>query len=136
MQSHFNIMRWWMLLWYSCKVSFFFLPKIELRCVSCHDFAASTDLSSGSNNKNSSKWKFSYSYASSSTASGQLGIGNFTFEEIYKSTAKFSPDNHIGEGGFGTVYKGKLNDGSLVAVKRAKKVLYSIDFIFLTISNL
>lgn len=84
--------------------------------------AASTDLSSDSNNKNSSKWKFSSSYASSSTTSGQLGIGNFTFDEIYKSTAKFSPDNQIGEGGFGIVYKGKLNDGTIVAVKRAKKV--------------
>lgn len=88
-------------------------------------FAASTSVSSGSNNKSSSKWKFSYSYPSASTATTseqQLGIVNFSFEEIYKSTAKFSPDNQIGEGGFGTVYKGKLSDGSLVAVKRAKKV--------------
>ena len=49
-------------------------------------------------------------------------MGNFTFEEIYKATAKFSLENKIGEGAFGTVYKGKLNDGTLVAVKRAKKV--------------
>nr|AAT68475.1 calcium/calmodulin-regulated receptor-like kinase [Medicago sativa] len=83
--------------------------------------SSSTDLSSGSSNKNSSKWRFSSSYASSSTTSEQLGTGNFTFEEIYKSTAKFSSDNQIGEGGFGTVYRGKLNDGTIVAVKRAKK---------------
>ncbi|KAI4306654.1 hypothetical protein L6164_029913 [Bauhinia variegata] len=83
----------------------------------------STDASSGSTmtNKSSSRWKFSSSYASSSTASGQLGAGNFSFEEIYKATEKFSPSNKIGEGGFGTVYKGRLNDGSLVAIKRAKK---------------
>ncbi|XP_015932145.1 calmodulin-binding receptor-like cytoplasmic kinase 2 isoform X1 [Arachis duranensis] len=78
--------------------------------------------SSIDSSKSSSKWKFSNSYASSSrTASGQLEIGNFTFEEIYKSTSRFSSENQIGEGGFGTVYKGKLNDGTLVAVKRAKK---------------
>ncbi|MED6113074.1 Calmodulin-binding receptor-like cytoplasmic kinase 1 [Stylosanthes scabra] len=78
--------------------------------------------SSIDSSKSSSKWKFSSSYASSSrTASGQLEVGNFTFEEIYKSTSRFSPENQIGEGGFGTVYKGKLNDGTLVAVKRAKK---------------
>ncbi|XP_027334014.1 calmodulin-binding receptor-like cytoplasmic kinase 1 isoform X2 [Abrus precatorius] len=83
--------------------------------------SSSTDLSSDSF-QSSSKGKFSHSSASSSaTASSQLGMGNFSFEEIYKATAKFSPDNKIGEGGFGTVYKGKLNDGSLVAIKRAKK---------------
>lgn len=47
---------------------------------------------------------------------------NFSIEEIYKATVNFSLQNKIGEGGFGTVYKGKLRDGSVVAVKRAKKV--------------
>ncbi|KAK7305344.1 hypothetical protein VNO77_43249 [Canavalia gladiata] len=83
--------------------------------------SSSTDLSSD-NSKSSSKRKFSHSSASSSTASShQLEMGNFSFEEICKATAKFSPENKIGEGGFGTVYKGKLNDGSFVAIKRAKK---------------
>ncbi|KAI4305174.1 hypothetical protein L6164_028557 [Bauhinia variegata] len=82
----------------------------------------STDVSSGSTvTKSSSKSRFSSAYASSSTASGQLGAGNFSFQEIFKATEKFSPNNKIGEGGFGTVYKGRLNDGSLVAIKRARK---------------
>jgi len=85
------------------------------------EFAASTDVSSDSS-KSSSKRVFSHCSASSGTASSKLGMGNFTFEEIYKATAKFSLENKIGEGAFGTVYKGKLNDGTLVAVKRAKKV--------------
>ncbi|KAE9594139.1 hypothetical protein Lal_00017066 [Lupinus albus] len=83
--------------------------------------SSATDLSSGNSNKDSSKSNFSHSNASSSTSSTQLGPGNFSFEEIYKATAKFSPENKIGEGGFGTVYKGKLSNGPLVAVKRAKK---------------
>ncbi|KAI9109284.1 hypothetical protein K1719_019907 [Acacia pycnantha] len=83
----------------------------------------STDVSSESNNKNSS-WKFSNSYATSSGTSGQLGMGNFSFEELYKATGKFSADKIIGEGGFGTVYMGKLNDGSLVAIKRSKKTAH------------
>ncbi|KAI9121412.1 hypothetical protein K1719_008445 [Acacia pycnantha] len=44
----------------------------------------STDVSSESN-KNSS-WKFSNSYATSSGVSAQLGMGNFSFEELYKAT--------------------------------------------------
>lgn len=50
---------------------------------------------------------------------------SLTFEEIYKATGNFSAANKIGEGGFGTVYKGKLKNGSIVAVKRAKRVRYS-----------
>jgi len=84
-------------------------------------FAASTEVSSDSS-RSSSKWVLSQSSTSSGTSSSHLGVGNFTFEEIYKATSKFSPDNKIGEGAFGTVYKGRLHDGSLVAVKRAKKV--------------
>ncbi|CAI9101885.1 OLC1v1000032C1 [Oldenlandia corymbosa var. corymbosa] len=45
----------------------------------------------------------------------------FSIEEIYKATKNFSPSLKIGQGGFGTVYKGKLDDGKLVAIKRAKR---------------
>lgn len=51
-----------------------------------------------------------------------VGEGNFSIQEIYKMTDNFSPANEIGDGGFSTVYKGRLRDGSYVAVKRAKKV--------------
>lgn len=85
--------------------------------------AASTDRSSGSTDtKSSSKFKLSGSYGSSTTLSGVIQTSNFSYEEICKATEKFSQANKIGEGAFGTVYKGRLGDGSLVAVKRAKKV--------------
>lgn len=51
-----------------------------------------------------------------------IGAQNLSIEEIFKATGNFSPANIIGEGSFATVYKGRLRDGSLVAVKRAQKV--------------
>ncbi|XP_026656973.2 calmodulin-binding receptor-like cytoplasmic kinase 2 [Phoenix dactylifera] len=49
----------------------------------------------------------------------------FSIADIYKATANFSVENRIGLGGFGAVYKGKLKDGSLIAVKRATKNIYN-----------
>nr|KJB41367.1 hypothetical protein B456_007G101300 [Gossypium raimondii] len=59
---------------------------------------------------------------SNSTKERAPGSMKFTIEEIFKATRNFSPAFKIGQGGFGTVYKGKLDDGTLVAIKRAKKV--------------
>lgn len=63
-------------------------------------------------------------YATSNNSKHTREPGNvkFTLDEIYKATKNFSPSLKIGQGGFGTVYKGRLEDGTLVAVKRAKKV--------------
>ncbi|XP_024314405.1 calmodulin-binding receptor-like cytoplasmic kinase 2 isoform X2 [Brachypodium distachyon] len=48
----------------------------------------------------------------------------FSFQEICLATSNFSEQNRIGRGNFGTVYKGKLRDGSFIAVKRANKNMY------------
>lgn len=42
----------------------------------------------------------------------------FQIQELEKATDNFSPKNFIGRGGFGMVYKGTLNDGTVVAVKK------------------
>ncbi|GAB4828744.1 Cysteine-rich receptor-like protein kinase 43 [Ancistrocladus abbreviatus] len=41
----------------------------------------------------------------------------FSYESLAKATDKFHPNRKLGEGGFGPVYKGKLEDGREVAVK-------------------
>ncbi|GLT51812.1 hypothetical protein SLA2020_251940 [Shorea laevis] len=51
-----------------------------------------------------------------------VGIGprpnTFSYAELRAATDDFSPSYKLGEGGFGPVYKGKLSDGRLVAVKQ------------------
>ncbi|KAF8727655.1 hypothetical protein HU200_018887 [Digitaria exilis] len=42
----------------------------------------------------------------------------FDFPTLQDATENFSENNKIGEGGFGTVYKGILSDGQKVAVKK------------------
>ncbi|KAK6929016.1 hypothetical protein RJ641_005221 [Dillenia turbinata] len=42
----------------------------------------------------------------------------FSLAELSAATANFSPENIIGSGSFGMVYKGKLSDGREVAIKR------------------
>ncbi|MBA0750727.1 hypothetical protein Gogos_002117 [Gossypium gossypioides] len=54
---------------------------------------------------------------------GLISLGNlrnFTFRELQFATDNFSSKNILGTGGFGNVYKGKLGDDTLVAVKRLK----------------
>jgi len=48
-------------------------------------------------------------------------IGNlpiFSYEELRQATNCFHEENELGDGGFGSVYLGKLRDGRTVAVKR------------------
>ncbi|KAJ4710021.1 Receptor-like kinase [Melia azedarach] len=43
---------------------------------------------------------------------------HFSFETLVSATKNFNASNKLGEGGFGPVYKGKLDDGREIAVKK------------------
>lgn len=46
-----------------------------------------------------------------------LSVKTFTLSELEKATDKFSAKRVLGEGGFGRVYQGSMEDGAEVAVK-------------------
>ncbi|KAL2633995.1 hypothetical protein R1flu_005474 [Riccia fluitans] len=47
------------------------------------------------------------------------GVRRFTIDELAKMTSNFDESHIIGIGGFGKVYSGVLEDGRMVAIKRA-----------------
>lgn len=44
-------------------------------------------------------------------------IKRYSYKELRRATGEFSAANKVGEGGFGSVYKGTLKDGKVVAIK-------------------
>ncbi|KAJ6771060.1 RECEPTOR-LIKE CYTOSOLIC SERINE/THREONINE-PROTEIN KINASE RBK2 ISOFORM X1 [Salix koriyanagi] len=57
---------------------------------------------------------------------------NFSLSELHAATDTFSQENLIGEGGYAEVYKGKLEDGQFVAIKRLTRGLpeeMTVDFL-------
>ncbi|KAL3683213.1 hypothetical protein R1sor_001235 [Riccia sorocarpa] len=45
-------------------------------------------------------------------------VPKFSYEQLYLATDRFSESNRVGQGTFGTVYRGTLDDGKKVAVKK------------------
>ncbi|CAM8920408.1 unnamed protein product [Rhodiola kirilowii] len=58
---------------------------------------------------------------SSSTRTYAGTAKTFSYDDIEKATDKFNPSGILGEGGFGLVYSGVLDDGTRVAVKVLKR---------------
>ncbi|XP_042513701.1 probable receptor-like protein kinase At2g21480 [Macadamia integrifolia] len=76
--------------------------------------AGHSSFMSGSKNSGGSQ-KSGYGNLYSST----LGLGRyFSFAELQEATKNFDEKEVIGVGGFGNVYLGTIDDGTLVAVKR------------------
>jgi len=46
----------------------------------------------------------------------------FTAEELQRATDNYNRSRFLGQGGYGTVYKGMLPDGTIVAVKKSKEL--------------
>ncbi|KAG5235127.1 LRR receptor serine/threonine-protein kinase [Salix suchowensis] len=67
-----------------------------------------------------SYWKFCYGHKHTRERGIGLDLktGSFTLRQLKAATENFNSANKIGEGGFGSVYKGELADGTIIAVKQ------------------
>ncbi|OWM81123.1 hypothetical protein CDL15_Pgr007154 [Punica granatum] len=74
-----------------------------------------SSLASGSTN-----WKISsiHEPLSINVATFEKPLRKLTFADLLEATNGFSAESLIGSGGFGEVYKAKLRDGNVVAVKK------------------
>ncbi|XP_004308357.1 PREDICTED: uncharacterized protein LOC101311627 [Fragaria vesca subsp. vesca] len=99
-----------------------FTPSESKSSASFADSVFSYASGAGSERRRVSRYSQEvYANLNESRKERQAGSVKFTMDEIYRATKNFSPSVRIGQGGFGTVYKGRLEDGTLVAIKRAKK---------------
>lgn len=73
-----------------------------------------------SRNRSASSLTNSYSASVNSSESHVIEFGNLVIsvQVLRNVTKNFSPENELGRGGFGVVYKGELDDGTKIAVKR------------------
>ncbi|XP_064948672.1 calmodulin-binding receptor-like cytoplasmic kinase 1 [Musa acuminata AAA Group] len=110
-----------------------FIPHRHATCEGAEHEDGSRDVSDFSTTSSSkmstissgSNYRFR-THGSYSKKETQQETIRFSIEEINKATSNFASENRIGQGGFGAIYKGKLKDGTLIAVKRARKNMYDV----------
>ncbi|XP_015576698.2 probable serine/threonine-protein kinase PBL21 [Ricinus communis] len=103
-----------------------------MRCFSClssHRKDTKIDIESGprsaslyssdSSGSGKGRWNLNGNAKVNGKDNGKRsGAQSFTFRELAVATNNFREMNLIGEGGFGRVYKGRLESGQIVAVKQ------------------
>ncbi|KAL9153627.1 hypothetical protein ABFS82_10G061800 [Erythranthe guttata] len=82
--------------------------------------ADNNNRNNNNNNASTTSLTNSCSTSANSTESHVIESGNLVIsvQVLRNVTKNFAPENELGRGGFGVVYKGELEDGTKIAVKR------------------
>lgn len=88
-------------------------------------------MSRDGNNISSSSGKFSSTSMSLTTRSeGEIlqatNLKSFGFSELKMATRNFRPDSVVGEGGFGSVFKGWIDEHSLTSTKPGTGMMIAV----------
>ncbi|KAK8923625.1 putative receptor-like protein kinase [Platanthera zijinensis] len=90
----------------------------------CHDKAGSSHSGDEGSFGNTGRLHSPYAALPTSHFAGLPGFSHvgwghwFTLRDLEHATNRFSKENIIGEGGYGVVYRGRLSNGTEVAVKK------------------
>lgn len=92
--------------------------------------SAATSRSSGKRLSGSSSRLSSSSLPPTSRSEGEIlqssNLKSFTFSELRSATRNFRPDSVLGEGGFGSVFKGWIDEQTLVASKPGTGIVIAV----------
>ncbi|RRT50653.1 hypothetical protein B296_00040878 [Ensete ventricosum] len=76
--------------------------------------------SNGNNSASASELRSMNSSSTGETHVIEAGNMVISIQVLRAATRNFAPENVVGRGGFGVVYKGELHDGMMIAVKRTE----------------
>ncbi|KAK2665315.1 hypothetical protein Ddye_003889 [Dipteronia dyeriana] len=94
------------------------IEKLEGKFVKEAEIVVVDDIEVGKKKSSGEEETDDVSAVKSSDVSADIGWGRwYSLRELEIATCGFTEENVIGEGGYGVVYRGVLNDGSVVAVK-------------------
>ncbi|KAF8096040.1 hypothetical protein N665_0319s0056 [Sinapis alba] len=94
------------------------------------DIASSTWLSSKFLSRDGSKGSSTTSFSHMPRTEGEIlqnaNLKNFSFSELKSATRNFRPDSMVGEGGFGRVFKGWIDETSLAPSKPGSGIVIAV----------
>ena len=106
----------------SLILALFKMRKYQKKADAANVYIESLPASFGGGGGGTSSWKLSGEPLSINVATFEKPLRKLTFAHLVQATNDFSAESLIGSGGFGEVYKAKLADGSVVAVKKLVRV--------------